>query len=151
MLYYSPELASDLWPLISQPSGPSFGYMVVWIMSQSILIHVYGERFARVGPRLTLMGIPLRTPAEAAEARARREFILGPIGRGMAHNVRTNKDLDVQVQIEQAVMVDYDTRTHRKPRVLWERRQNEIAGGDISSGDQGQWELSRVAKTAGTV
>jgi hypothetical protein len=120
-------------------------------MSQSILAHIHGERFARIEPHSTLTGTPLRTPTEAAEARAHRGFTFGPIGRGMAHNVRTGKDLDVQVQIEQAVMVDYDPRTHRQPREFWERKQSGIANRDTSPGDQGQWELSRVAKMAGAV
>jgi len=144
-------LATDVWALLSQPSGASFGYMVVWIMSQSILIHIHGELFARTEPRLALTDLPPRTLAEAAEAHAQQGFVFGPTCRGIAHNVRTGKGIGVQVQVEQAVMVDYDTRTHRKPRVLWERKETEIESGDTLSGDQGQWELSNVTKAAGTV
>jgi hypothetical protein len=125
-------------------------------MSQSILIHVHGERIAQIEPHLTLTGMPLRTPAEAAEARARQRTILGTTGHGMAHNVRTGKDgdgdggrnLSVQVQIEQAVVVDYDPKTDRKTRVFWERKQGDVTNGVTSSADHSQWELSNVTKLA---
>jgi len=123
-----------------ESSGAPFGYMVVWIMSQNILIHIH----------------------EAAEVRAQRWYVFGPPGRGasIAQNVGPRKEhdengglnLDVQVQIEQAVMVDYNPKTHRKPRVLdLDRKRSEIDGGDSSSTDQGQWELSNVAKTRDVV
>ena len=78
----------------------------------------------------------------------------------MVNNVRVGKDydenggmnLDVQVQIEQAVMVDYGPKVHRKPRAPWERKQSGIAGsGDTSFADQGQWELTNATKTGSTV
>jgi len=119
ILAHPPGLATNVWSLRSQSSGASFGYMVVWIMSQNVLIHIHGEHFARVEPCFTLTGIPLCAPAEAAEARAQRWYIFGPPGRGIAQNIRPRKchdddrglNLDVQVQIEQAVMVDYDPKT----------------------------------------
>jgi hypothetical protein len=130
--------------------------MVVWIMSQNILVHIHGERFARaVEQCLTLTGIPLCASAETAEARAQRWYIFGPSDRGMMQNVRPRKDeengglnLDVQVQIEQAVMVDYESGAYRPPRVFgWDKKKrSEIRSGDTSSADQGQWELSNVAK-----
>ena len=93
--------------------------MVVWIMSQNILIHIHGERSVRAESCLMLTGIPHCAPAEAAEARAQRWYIFGPPPRGTAQNIRPCKnhdengglDLDVQVQIEHAVMVDYDPKT----------------------------------------
>jgi len=132
--------------------------MVVWIMSQNILIHIHGERSARVERCVTLTGIPLCAPAEAAETRAQRLYVFGPPGRGASivqnigprkeHDENGGLNLDVQVQIEQAVMVDYHPRTHRTPRVPnLDRRQNEIEDGETSSANQGQWELSNVAKT----
>lgn len=100
--------------------------------------------------------VPLRTPAEAAEARAQWGFILSPSGRCVAQNIRSGKDngigslnLDVQAQVEQAVMVDYDLKTSRKPGVLsWERKRRDITNGDIPSADRDQWKLSSVTKTA---
>jgi len=65
-------------------------------------------------------------------------------------------ELDVQVQIEQAVMVDYDyARGCRGPRAVWDRKQSGAKeDGERSFGEQNQWELSSVksiSKTAGTV
>ena len=61
-------------------------------------------------------------------------------------------DLDVQVQIEQAVMVDYNPRTtSRESRVFWEGKQGSTTDRTASPVDQGQWELSDVTETAGTV
>lgn len=69
----------------------------------------------------------------------------------------TTGDLDVQVQIEQAVMVDYDysREDYRKPRVIWDRKDSTTAR-DVErlSVEQNQWELSSVrstSKTADTV
>ena len=66
-------------------------------------------------------------------------------------------ELDVQVQIEQAVMVDYDygREDYRTPRVVWDRKQCATKGdGERSFGEQNQWELSSVksvSKTTDTV
>lgn len=69
-------------------------------------------------------------------------------------------DLGVQVQIEQAIMVDYDPvvygrENYRRPRVIWDRKRS-AANGDVegSSVEQTQWELSSVrsvVKTTDTV
>ena len=61
----------------------------------------------------------------------------------------TAAELDVQVQIEQAIMVDYGPafarEDYRKPRVMWDRRESTTRGdADVLSGDQNQWELSSV-------
>lgn len=65
-------------------------------------------------------------------------------------------DLGVQVQIEQAVMVDYDPisynrENYRTPRVIWDRKQS-TANGDAerSFGEQNRWELSSVRSLAKT-
>lgn len=69
----------------------------------------------------------------------------------------TTGELDVQVQIEHAVMVDYNyaREDYRTPRVIWDRKQCAAnADGERSSGEQNQWELSSVksaSKTADTV
>ena len=81
---------------------------------------------------------------------------MGPSGRCVAQNIGPGKgneigglNLDVQVQVERAVMVDYDLKTFRKPRAInWERKRRDIANGDIPS-NRDQWELSGVTKTAG--
>lgn len=152
-----PRSTTDHLPLPSQASGASFGYMVVWIMSQRFLLHVHGERLARVTPRLTLTPIYLRALAEAAEVRAQRQFIFSPNGRVVARDVRAGgvrdgnggMNLDVQVQIEQAVMVDYHPRTHRIPRTIWDRKQSDIT--NVYSPDRALWGLSRteINKTEG--
>jgi len=125
----------------AQSSGAAFGYMVIWIMSQRILIHIH----------------------EAAEDRSRGRIVVthqisGP--RDITHAMRSQfnggkdavettatGDLDVQVQIEQAVMVDYDYRRedYQKPRVIWDPKQTNTKGdGESSTGEQNQWELSSV-------
>jgi len=108
-------------------SCASFGYMVVWIMSQNILIHV----------------------REVAEVRARRGFITG---RGTTQNSRSRKDgdgsssFDVQVQIEHSVMVDDDLNIYRTPRApKWGMKQGDTSNKDESSATQSQWELSSVS------
>lgn len=62
-----------------------------------------------------------------------------------------NGDLDVQVQIEQAVMVDYNPiygrEDYRKPRVIWDRKQGATKG-EKPSEEQNQWELASVKDVA---
>lgn len=102
-----------------------------------------------------LKSIPLRTPAEAAEIRVQRQFVFSPNGRVVArgaggHKARNESgdvSLDVQVQIEQAVMVDYHPRAHRVPRMLWDRRPSGIPNGD--SADRGHWELAASVNKPG--
>jgi len=114
-------------------------------MSQRILIHIHGERFARIEKHLALMGILPRTPAEASEARIYERFIWGTTGHDATHNAGNVKDrdsdggmsLDVQVQIERAVTVDYDLETRWKPqRGPWERKQANIPSEGTTSADQ---------------
>jgi hypothetical protein len=66
----------------------------------------------------------------------------------------TSGELDVQVQIEQAVMVDYDPvydrENYRKPRVIWDRKQGTTQGERRPSGEQNQWELASVKSVAET-
>ena len=67
----------------------------------------------------------------------------------------TNEELDVQVQIEQAVMVDYDRdpvygrENYRKPRVIWDKKQG-ATNGDKPPTEQNQWELANVKNVAKT-
>jgi len=66
----------------------------------------------------------------------------------------TTGELDVQVQIEQAVMVDYSSsygqENYRKPRTIWDQKQNATnqdankGDGERLPGEQNQWELSSV-------
>jgi hypothetical protein len=51
-------------------------------------------------------------------------------------------NLGVQVQIEQAIMVDYNPKTDRKATIFWERKRSEVTDGD--SPERGQWELSSI-------
>ncbi|KAF9784374.1 hypothetical protein BJ322DRAFT_845521 [Thelephora terrestris] len=111
----------------TQASGASFGFMVVWVMSQSFLIHIH----------------------EAAEIRAQQGFIFGRSGNVIARNAVDNSpgrnddaNLGVQVQIEQAIMVDYNPKTDRKATIFWERKRSEVTDGD--SPERGQWELSSI-------
>jgi hypothetical protein len=64
----------------------------------------------------------------------------------------TNDGLDVQVQIEEAVMVDYGRKDgYRKPQVIWKQGATR---GERTSGEQNEWELSctkGVPKTTDTV
>ena len=117
----------------------------------------------------------LTPPTDAAEERAHQRVIVShqlAAPRDITHAMRTQfnggkdgaetstGDLGVQVQIEQAVMVDYDPvvygrENYRRPRVIWDRKQS-AANGDVeaSSVEQAQWELSSVrsvAKAADTV
>jgi len=116
-------------------------------MSQSILIHTYGEPSARMGLPFVLMGI-LHTLAEVAEVRARQGLSLSASGRGMARDSRIGTawdvngctGLDVQVKVEQSVMADYDPSAIRKQRVLWERTQSDSSTGNVSYVDE--WEIS---------
>lgn len=100
---------------------------------------------------------------EAAEERAhQRIFVTHQISapRDISHAMRnqfnnhtkdetetTNDGLDVQVQIEQAVMVDYDPvygrEDYRKPRVIWDKKQGATKG-DKPPPEQNQWELASV-------
>ena len=117
----------------------------------------------------------LTPPADAAEERAHQRVIVShqlSAPRDITHAMRTQfnsgkdgaqtstGDLGVQVQIEQAVMVDYDPvvysrENYRRPRVIWDRKRS-AANGDVegSSVEQTQWELSSVrsvSKTTDTV
>lgn len=58
-------------------------------------------------------------------------------------------ELDVQVQIEQAVMVDYEygREDYRKPGAIWRQSTKD---NEVQSEDQNQWELSSV-KSSKTV
>jgi len=117
----------------------------------------------------------LTPSADAAEERARQRVIVShqlSAPRDITHAMRTQfgggkdgaetstGDLGVQVQIEQAVMVDYDPvvcgrENYRKPRVIWDRKRSTANGdGERSSAELSRWELSSVrsvAKTTDTV
>jgi hypothetical protein len=69
-------------------------------------------------------------------------------GKGGSESQTENGNLDVQVQIEQAVMVDYDPivygrENYRKPRTIWDQKQSTV-DGESSSLEQNRWELSSV-------
>ena len=71
---------------------------------------------------------------------------------GKGHDENGGPNLDVQVQIERDVMVDYDQKTRRTPRILsWDRKRSEVKNEDTIFVDQGQWELSSVDKMTDTV
>jgi hypothetical protein len=132
-----------------QSSGASFGYMVVWIMSQRILIHIHDAAEERARQRI-IVTHQLAAPRDITHA-MRTQFDGGKDGDEM-----TGSDIGVQVQIEQAVMVDYDPiaygrENYRKPRVIWDQKQS-TANGDAerSFGEQNRWELSSVRSTAKT-
>jgi hypothetical protein len=124
--------------------------------------------------RLAYSSLSDSTLADAAEDHARQRIVVShqiPTPRDITHAMRnqfnssTTKEevetaggeLDVQVQIEQAVMVDYDPiygrGDYRKPRVIWDRAQGATKG-ERPSDDRNQWELSSVksaTETADTV
>lgn len=107
--------------------------------------------------------------ADAADERAhQRIFVTHQISapRDISHAMRnqfnastkegtetTNDGLDVQVQIEQAVMVDYDPvygqDDYRKPRVVWDKKHG-ASKGDKPATEQNQWELASVKSVART-
>jgi len=127
-------------------SGASFGYMVVWIMSQRIIIHIHEAAEEHAHQRI-IVTHQLSAPRDITHA-MRSQF--NDVKDGTE---TTAGDLDVQVQIEQAVMVDYDPvynrERYRKPRVIWDRGQSNGV-----SREQNQWELSSVkslTKTTDTV
>jgi len=131
----------------AQSSGASFGYMVVWIMSQRVLIHIHdaAEERARQG---IVVAHQLSAPRDITHA-MRTQFNGGKDGAD------TNGDLGVQVQIEQAVMVDYAPygrrENYREPRVIWDQKQSAANGdGERSYLEQNQWELSSVKSIART-
>jgi len=131
-----------------QSSGASFGYMVVWIMSQRILIHIHEAAEARAHGRI-IVTHQLSAPRDVTQA-MRSQF--NSVKEGTE---TTTGELDVQVQIEQAVMVDYNPiygrENYRKPRVLWDRKQSTANGdGERESGEQNQWELASVKSTTKT-
>jgi len=132
-----------------QSSGASFGYMVVWIMSQRILIHIHDAAEERARQRI-IVAHQLSAPRDITHA-MRTQFNGGK--DGVDTNTET-VDLGVQVQIEQAVMVDYNPygrENYRKPRVIWDQKQS-TANGDVERpyGEQNQWELSSVKSMART-
>ena len=107
------------------------------------------------------------TPADASEERTHRGiFVSHQISapRDISHAMRnqfnastkegtdtTNDGLDVQVQIEQAVMVDYDPvygrEDYRKQRAIWDKKQ-AATNGDKPPTEQDQWELASVRSAA---
>jgi len=132
-----------------QSSGASFGYMVVWIMSQRILIHIHDAAEVRAHQRV-IVSHQLSAPRDITHA-MRTQFNGGKDGAETSTG-----DLGVQVQIEQAVMVDYDPvafgrENYRKPRVIWDRKRGGAnADEEQSSVEQAQWELSSVKSVAVT-
>jgi len=124
-----------------QSSGASFGYMVVWIMSQRILIHIHEASEDRAQGRI-VVSHQISAPRDITHA-MRSQFNSGKDG----FDTGTTGDIDVQVQIEQAVMVDY-----RKPHVVWDRKQSPPAkeDGERPSGERNQWELSSVKSSSKT-
>jgi len=113
----------------------------------------------------------LTPPTDAAEERAHQRVLVShqlSAPRDITNAMRTQfnggkdgaetstGDLGVQVQIEQAVMVDYDPvvygrEDYRRPRVIWDRKRSAANGESV---EQTQWELSSVRsvdKTTDTV
>lgn len=124
-----------------QSSGAAFGYAVVWIMSQRILIHIHEVAEEPTHQRI-MVSHQISSPRDITHA-MRTQF--NSSSKDEAET--TGNELDVQVQIEQAVMVDYKPiyghEDYRKPRVIWDRKQGGTEG-ERSSGEQNRWELSSV-------
>jgi len=128
-----------------QSSGASFGYMVVWIMSQRILIHIHEAAEERAHGRV-IVTHQISAPRDITHA-MRTQFNGDKDG-----TETTTGEMDVQVQIEQAVMVDYDysREDYRKPRVIWDRKQSATKADSERSVEQNQWELSSVKSVSKT-
>lgn len=133
----------------AQSSGAAFGYMVIWIMSQRILIHIHEAAEEGAHQRIFVTH-QIPTPRDITSA-MRNQFN----GSAKDETETGNGDLDVQVQIEQAVMVDYNPvygrGDYRKPRVVWDRKQGATEG-ERASGERerNQWELASVKGAAKT-
>jgi len=102
-------------------SAASFGYAVIWIMSQKLLIHVR-EASAKRSQAQVMVTHELSTAKDVVDA-MRAQF--GP------KEPNRSLELDVQVQIERAVTVEYDhsyvdhryrRELHSPPRLIWNSR-----------------------------
>ena len=84
-----------------------------------------------------LTGDVVCTPAEAAEIRVQGEpsfYFTGSdtirdLGNGKFGEGGRGVDISVQIQIEQAAMVDYNPRTHRGSGEFWEISNTTENGG----------------------
>lgn len=102
------------------------GYVVIWIMSQRILIHLRGEYFPL--PKIVRFIISLELSQEPELARFENIILAGPLhhGRPIVAELRSqceshkspldleyspssprDVELDVRVQVEQSVAVEY--------------------------------------------
>lgn len=116
----------------AQSSGAAFGYMIVWIMSQQILIHIH-EAAEEHNRRRIFVSHQASAPRDVSYA-MRNQF-----SSSTKEGTQTiNEPIDVQVQIEQAVTVDYD------PVYSREEHQGEKPATDPNQ----QWELSSVTSGA---
>lgn len=112
--------ASDL---TVQTSGASFGYTVVWIMSQNLLIHIRQAATDR-SRHAVVLAHELTTAKDVADM-MRHPF---SSKSGGTTTMSGSQDLDIQVQIERAVIVEYDPtysyrrETYRTPKVIWDSR-----------------------------
>jgi len=107
-----------------QSSGASFGYTVVWIMSQKLLLHIR-EAATERRRGIVVFSHELSTARDAANV------MRLPFGSKEGGELCRDTDLDVQVQIEKAVTVEYESayeyrrESYRRPKVIWDLRPNK--------------------------
>jgi len=95
-----------------QTAGASFGYTVVWIMSQNLLIHMR-DAVAQRSRQKYMVTQELSTAKDVVDA-MRSQFAVpdeGDSGRSVS-----DQELDVQIQIERAVTVEYIPYGYQRDR-----------------------------------
>lgn len=124
---------------LTQASGTCLGEAMTWIMSQKILIHLR-EAAAERHDATQVISRPLHSPRsisyamrsqfETKDTQLDEEFAISgtPAGDGhmlsdLVHDL-SDVELDVQVQVEHSVTVEYDPDAYEResyhtPRVVW--------------------------------
>ncbi|KAJ3492226.1 hypothetical protein NLI96_g104 [Meripilus lineatus] len=105
-----------------QSSGASVGYAVTWIMSQRILIHLRGYAAAEHQVRQVVSRHAVQQPRDISRAMRgpfditseqlskTKDRLTDEYNLTSHRKTEVQATLDVQVQIEQTVTVDYDSR-----------------------------------------
>ena len=134
--------------------------MVVWIMSQRILIHTRGKCVQNNQPRTCYL---IQTFAEVAEGHARRGVFVThqrSAPRNGPHNVRkkfssssedetetVDDGLEIQFRVEQVVRVDNypvnGQEDYQELSVTWDKAQ-DATNGEKSPTERNLRELARV-------